>query len=244
MIIKHPGISFITISLIAFLSCQKEEPQVEITNSVPYIELLDIGFVDDKSGLDILFFHINIKDKEGNFGLNNEDIQYPFNKRNFIVDTFDDLIYYGSSDTLPEYNLYDYVILRDEFNRAIVDTVLAPINPYHTNIWVDFYIKDNGIFREFDFIKEFNLPGYDGRFPFIEPSNNNFNINEWHFSGPFEIKRRSDQEAEIIYKMPSSGWLVIFPIDTIQMHIQVLDRDLNISNKIITESFTLPGLKE
>lgn len=233
----------IFISLI-ILSCQEEEPQEVITNSVPFIELLDMGFIDVEKGLDTLVFHINIKDKEGNVGLTPDEEEPPFNQRNFILDKEGNYISYGSSDTLPEFNSHEYYIIRDEFSSRIIDTVLAPRNPYHYNIWVDFYISKNGNFHEFDFAKELGVHGYDGRFPFYEPTFNRYNINKWYSRGPFKIKIKSDQEAEVIYNMNSAGWLKIFASDTLQLHIQVVDRDLNVSNKIISERFTLNGIKE
>lgn len=131
--------------------------------------------------------------------------------------------------------------MRDGLN---VDTVLAPLNPFYTNLWVDFHIRENEIFQVFDFVNELSIPGFDGRFPFFDPSHNSSDINKWFSSGPFEIKKISDQEAEIIYNMNSAGWLNLFASNTLQLHIQVVDKDLNISNKIITVSFTLNGIKE
>jgi hypothetical protein len=71
---KFSVLAFTLFISLVILSCQVEEPEEEIANSVPYIELMDMGFIDNEYDQDLLFIHLNIKDKEGNFGLKGRNI--------------------------------------------------------------------------------------------------------------------------------------------------------------------------
>ena len=110
---------------------------------------------------------------------------------------------------------------------VLLDTFYYEINTYHSNITVDFLVKQNdGTFKEFDWVTEFcvadNAPGisFDGRFPVLGEK-----------TGPLE--------GTLKYSMVSSGFLALFSVKTLKLRIQVYDRALNASNVLETAEFTL-----
>jgi hypothetical protein len=194
----------------------------------PQISFQNIAFRETDSQ-ELLILDLSFQDGDGNLGLGKGDTTFPYNERNIILDRLGNRISYAETsnvDTLPEYNTIDWQIIRN--GNVIQDTILAPINPNHNNIFVDFYIYDGtGNREEFNFREELGVAGFDGRFPILFDDNN-----------PTKAL-----EGDLRYSMPSSAWSLLFSLDTLELEVQIQDRAFNKSNVISTGKFTLQGKK-
>jgi len=194
----------------------------------PQISFKNVAFRDTDTQ-ELIILDLSFQDGDGNLGLGKGDTTFPYNERNIIQDRLGNVISYSETrnvDTLPEYNSIDWQIKRS--SGVITDTILAPINTNHNNIFVDFYVYDgNGNREEFDFRKELGVAGYDGRFPILFDDNN-----------PDKAL-----EGDLRYSMPSSVWSLLFSLDTLELEVQIQDRALNKSNIVSTGKFTLQGKK-
>ena len=208
------------------LSCARP-PELD---NVPKISFENIAFREVPNLQDELILDIYFEDGDGNLGLHPEETYPPYNERLEITDDFGDYYTYPASDTFPEYNVSDWLIRREVIGTnttRVIDTIYAPLNPDHFNIFVDFYTFVNGNRVLFDFTKELNIRGYDGRFPILFD----------------DIENDRALEGNLRYLMKSSGWLNTFSIDSLQLEIYIQDRALNKSNTITTPKFTLLGIQ-
>jgi len=139
-----------------------------------------------------------------------------------------------SYDTLPEfkkpYNCVNWEI-RSVNNE--VDTFYFERNPYHYNIFVKYFVKqNNGTFKEFDWVTEFAYPQcgitFDGRFPVLSK----------------DLGRAAALDGTIRYGMASTGFNFLFSTKTMYLEVTVFDRLLNQSNTVQTEPFTLQQIKK
>lgn len=143
------------------------------------------------------------------------------------------------SEALDEnYNILDTLI--DQLNKKyflIEEPLLYERNENHNNIFVEFYISDDGInFTKFDWFEEFCID-YNGRFPLILDYRGTFK------SGPFKIKAKTPWEGEITYSMPNSSFLALFQSKKLKLKITIKDQALHASNTIETPVFTLDEIR-
>lgn len=213
-------------AIIVTLSCTRP-PELD---NVPKISFENIAFREVPNGPDELILDIYFEDGDGDLGLRPEETFPPYSQRLFVTDQFGELYTYPATDTFPDYNNNDWFIRKENVGSSVVnkDTIYAPINPNHYNIFINFYVMENGKEVLIDFQEEFNIAGgYNGRFPilFDEPANDRA------------------LEGSLRYRMKSAGWLNIFSIKEIKLEIQIQDRALNKSNIIFTDTFTLPEIQ-
>lgn len=140
---------------------------------------------------------------------------------------------YSKTEVLvPEsYNMVDetYSIIDTVYdylgNRAFVikDVLLYSPNANHNNIEIIFEYLDNGEYKVFDWYKEF-CSDFNGRFPVLG-------------------NEKRPLEGTIRYAMANSSFLTLFNVKTLRLRIKIKDRALNISNEVITPSFTLTSIK-
>jgi hypothetical protein len=210
--------AFFSISLL--VSCEKPaDLPVE-----PLISFEKIMF-KEVAGPDSLIIEINFQDGDGDLGLAKNENAPPWNPYNFITNPDGSRISFGSKEGLPPYSCLDWVIITSE-NRA--DTFLIERNIYHHNFIVDFFIKKNGVYEEYDWRK---LQPHDcgenfyGRFPVLNTTGT-----------------RRALEGTLRYGMASQGFRLVFRNDTIKLRVQIIDRAQNKSNVMETPDFTLPGI--
>jgi hypothetical protein len=174
-------------------------------------------------GQDSLLLTLNFKDAEGDLGLSATDINPPFNPLNYKKDAAGNYITYSRRpSTAPRYNPIDWVIDPIVNNTIFKDTLWVEKNDNQYNIFVRFFIKRNGQFREFRWQDPPFYTTFNGRFPRILTT---------------EVGQAV--EGKITYRMLSSGWESIFRNDTLRIDVQVQDRALNRSNEVSSGSVTL-----
>ena len=114
----------------------------------PEIEFSTIEYVRT-SGQDSLIISVDFKDAEGDLGLSSTDINAPFNPLIYKRDAAGNLVTYSRRPAnAPSYNPIDWVIDPIINNTLVKDTVWVEQNPNHYNIFVRFFIKRNGKYRE------------------------------------------------------------------------------------------------
>ena len=185
--------------------------------------------------IDTLILTMNFRDGDGDLGLNpdGDDLLDPFHE--FWVFTKDD----GSGDyvTLADFGKPGFEILPPyEFPYSCInystiienDTFYTEPNIYHHNIYVDFFVKKNGIYTEFDW-SAINQPAcnpnYDGRFPLLN-----------------ESLRDRPLEGKLKYKMQSVGFDLLFRDDSLKLEFYIYDRAHNKSNVVSTPDFVLKSI--
>lgn len=107
---------------------------------------------------------------------------------------------------------------------VLLDTFYYERNPNYANIDVEFWVKEGGTYKLFDWEKEFCTISFNQRFPVLSEK-----------IGPLE--------GSLQYAMVTSGMKTIFSIKTMKLRVKIRDRDLNISNIIETPEFTLDKIK-
>ncbi len=191
--------------------------------STPEISFEGLTFVELDNAPDSLIVSVRFQDAEGNLGLNAEDINPPYNPLEYQRDNSGQLITYSNRPSeAPDYNPIDWEIDPIVNNTQINDTIWVKQNPNFNNIFVQFYIKRDGEFSEFDWSAPPFYTTFNGRFPTILSDNNERAI-----------------EGTIQYSMLSSGWRAIFRNDTIRVDVQIQDRALNKSNVVSSPEVTL-----
>lgn len=217
----------------------------------PRITFNDVIFKDigDNNDADSLILFIDFEDGDGDLGLDPDENAPPyalrnyFNNRtgaifNFNTDTFAEITKFSDRATnpdLPELNdvtaCLNWDLAPDLFfsdGTPVEDTLFFEFNPRHNTILVDFFIQENGEFREFDFRLEGDCSvTFDGRFPILVDDNN-----------------RGALEGTIRYRMPSQFFKAILGADTpLRLEATIIDRSGNFSNTVTTGDFTLNGIR-
>lgn len=245
---KINTLSFILVLIgVGLTSCFEQENFPD----EPNITFRDVIFKDigGNNEADSLILFIDFTDGDGDLGLDPDENAPPYALRNYFnnktgaifdfnTDTFDDLTKFSdraSDPSLPELNdvtaCLNWDLAPDLFftdGTQIVDTLLFEFNPRHNTILVDFFIQENGEFREFDFRLEGDCSvTFDGRFPILVDEND-----------------RGDLEGTIRYRMPSQFFKVILGEDTpLRLEVTIIDRNGNFSNTVTTGDFTLNGIR-
>ncbi len=220
------NLSFSLLAITGYYSCIT--PPTNFPTS-PQIEFNDLIFATSPGSADSLILSINFKDAEGDLGLNPTDIQPPYNPLEYIRDAAGSLIFYRNRpQNAPNYNPVDWEINPTINNLIVRDTVWVKQNPNQFNIFVNFFVKRNGIFREFRWQDPPFYTTFNGRFPRI------INV---------ENKPKA-LEGIIQYRMLSFGWSSIFRNDTIRIDVQIQDRALNKSNIVSSPEITLAQIRK
>jgi len=195
----------------------------ELPNT-PIINFESVRFATGTNGFDSLIVSIGFEDGNGDLGLEGSENAPPYQPLDFPLNAQDDFIFFGDPEAPTEFHVCDFVI-QDVTDDEILDTVYVEINQNSFNIEVDFFLKQDGIYDEFDWRREFgqfSCITFDGRYPLL---------NTAEFDRPLA--------GSLSYSMVSSGFLPLFGNDTLQLRIQIKDRALNISNTVESKDFVV-----
>ena len=219
------------------------EPEVSFSNIE--FEVRNAG--DPLFEENILRLSINVKDGDGDLGLDGDEDFGPYAPYHLVLEN-NQPVEFGQRPNDPPFTCLDYII-EDRENQDIngdndlLDTLLIDFNRNQYNIEVDFFVKRNGTFQEVDLraqprgsANESTLCGisFDGRFPCLSSEEN-----------PFAVVRNNKRPIEgvITYDMKSGIFLPIFRTDTLKLQFIIRDRALHTSNVGETPEFTLQGIR-
>ena len=196
----------------------------ELPNT-PTISFESVRFATGTNGFDSLIVVIGFEDGNGDLGLEGSENFPPYQPLNFPKNDQGDFILFGDPEAPTEYHVCDFVTDMDVTGDEILDTVYVEINQNSFNIEIDFFLKRDGIYEEFDWRREFgqfSCITFDGRYP---------PLNTAEFERPLA--------GSLSYSMVSSGFLPLFGNDTLQLLIQIKDRALNNSNIVESGDFVI-----
>lgn len=222
MIHKLKHIPFLTVLLAGVvISCQKP-PELPVT---PSITFESVRYAPGPNGFDSLIVTIGFEDGNGDLGLLGSENDPPYQPLDFPRNSQGDFILFGDPEAPPEYHVCDFVTNIDVTDDEIPDTVYVQINQNSFNIEVDFFLKQDGLYEQFDWRREFgqfSCITFDGRYP---------PLNSAEFERPLA--------GSLSYSMISSGFLPLFGNDTLQLRVQIKDRALNVSNTVSGPDFVV-----
>ena len=236
---------YIIISSYILLTCN----QVNNTSIIPSISFEKLEYKKSKNNIsqDSLILTINFIDGDGDLGLLNNEIDYPYHPYNAIIDdnfnwiTFGTenittplYIYqpngtyflYSNNDNRPSFNCNDYII--DTVSTlSVLDTFYIQKNENNKNIFVEFYKKNGDDFEFINWTRIFDQEfgcgiNFDSRFPPLNISNS--------------IQSLS---GKLRYGMVSYGFNSVLQNDIFKIKIRIKDRNLNDSNIIESPEITL-----
>lgn len=218
--------SLLVFLLAGMLLCVAACERPPELSSRPIITFENVEY-KEVQGADSLILTIGFEDNEGDLGVSRLDqppvIVYP-------TDGSGNFITFGSSDTLPAYNVCDYVINPTINGIEVEDTVYIQIDRNYYNMFLKFYRKVRGEFQEFDFRREFGTQScftMDGRF---------LRLNTQPQDRPLQGSLR--------YGMSSHVFGTIFrTTDTLKVQVKIRDNAFNFSEPIETPEFTLDEIK-
>lgn len=208
------------IPLIAF-SCTNKDASVELPKK-PIITFVSFEYVEDNE----IQLRFKYQDGDANLGFeNNNSFVDPWV---YPKDEHDQFILIGSSDTLPEYNCYDWKIgadIEDQegfdiYGLSPDDTVLSEPNPHFYNFHIEFYRIQNNVEIPIDFTSAC-YPGYDARL---------YDFNEKSKTENFEYFPNDKYSGEVLCKFPGGGWSIIADGKPIKAYFSVFDNDFYKSN--------------
>ena len=215
----------------------------------PAITFVNVEFkeaTDPPSARDTLALTIHFTDGDGDLGLAPEEDgdeslyrqrNYFFNEENGDTLQWNDPQVADIPYEFPYTCLNWELVLRgytevDGVRTPDFDTLYYEINDNHYNITVDFFYKPDGQaeWEELDW-RLFREPScgetFDGRFPILYE----------------EEEAGFPLEGDMRYTMVSDGFLSLFGADSMRLEVEIKDRALNRSNKLVTPSFTLPNIR-
>lgn len=153
--------------------------------------------------------------------------EFPFSCTNYLLST----VYLVGNPNLIDnsYNITDTLTQYEPDVYEIQEFFYIEKNPDAVNITVDFFYRDtNGDEVPFDWVTEANPPScggsYDGRYPIL-------------------FKQEGPLEGVLRYYMNGNGFKPLFGNKTLKLRIQIKDRNLNVSNEVETDFFTLNGIR-
>jgi hypothetical protein len=206
---------------MAILGCEKP-PELPFS---PVITFESVRYSPAPSGFDSLIVTIGFEDGNGDLGLQGSENNPPYQPLNYPRNSQGDFILFGDPEAPSEFNVCDFITNVDVTGDEIVDTVFVEINQNSFNIEIDFFLKQDGVYEEFNWRREFgpfSCITFDGRYP---------PLNSAEFERPLA--------GSLSYTMLSSGFLPLFGNDTLQLRIQIKDRALNTSNAVESPDFII-----
>ncbi|MBX9851716.1 MAG: hypothetical protein K2X86_08155 [Cytophagaceae bacterium] len=210
---KESVFSFLlSFVVLLFLNSCEKAPSYPETPGIEFKELQNYSSSNPVNE-DSIVVTINFKDGDGDLGLRNEDVGYPYQEFDYKKDAMGDYIEKGEPGAPPYPNctLYKEGYIDSDPLR---DTVWIEPNPNYYNYFTEIDIKQaDGSYLPFDF----NLvcgPLYNGRFPLLNSLDN---------KGPIE-GTLSHAFRDISY----------FEGETIRIKIYIQDRAFRKSNVVVT----------
>lgn len=198
------------------LSCRKppewpDAPFIEQYKETEYIET---------SGFDTIKIHLAFRDGDGNIGLEDSDTISPYHAFDILKDENGNTLFIEKGEN---FNIYTHAI-EDINNDGKLDTFKIKPNLFRNNILFDF-VRVNPLGEIIDTIDFKNLGdvGAESLNFRIEPIYKKDFTNEV-YSGPIE--------GFIDYNIVSSFFLL--PKGTYRINVRIVDRDLNVSNSVLT----------
>ena len=190
---------------------------------------------------------ISFTDGDGDLGLSNNDVNFPYNPYNAIIDQEFNWVTLGSStvtpplyvyepngtyysfsnnDNRPSYNCEDYII-DTVSSTSKLDTFFIQKNDFNKNIFIEFLKKENNDFIVIDWKRIFDEEygcgiDFNSRFPPLNISNSSQLLS-----------------GKLRYGMVSYGFEMILKNDIFKLRVHIIDRELNKSNIIETPEVTL-----
>ena len=216
---------------------------------IPFISHESISFKKSQDNIiqDSLILTINFTDGDGDLGLSNEEIYYPYHPYNAIIDENLNWITIGSKEITPPLYVYEpnglLSLYSNEDNRPsfncenyIIDTISSSTeldtfyiqkNENNKNIYVEFYKKVGNDFELIDWKKIFDEEygcgiDFNSRFPPLNIGNSSQLLN-----------------GKLRYGMVSYGFEMVLKNDIFKLKVYIKDRALNQSNIIETPEVTL-----
>lgn len=215
------------VFLLGLSSCY-EEPDFALE---PYLVGFDgengIRFIDVPNTIaDSLILRVEFQDGNGDLGLvSNEADPLLREPYFFLVDEGGNFIQYDP-DIYGEFNCIDWKVPPTYIRQdTIRDTIQIEQNPYYYNFEVGLYVKEDGVFQEFDFLSELCRPRLGGRFTHLKE----------------DFSNTKPLEGVIEYGIASPGLVNLFRNDTLKLTVKIRDRSLNESNIIESRPFILRG---
>jgi len=203
---------------------------------VPAISFKSIIFKELDNLPDSLILSLEFQDGDGDLGLGTNELFEPYHDVWFFLKEDNTLLTYSDRftppyDTLPRYE-FPYTCLNYRTNSEIEgyedDTLYFQQNENHWNIIIEYFVKKNGVYTEFEW--EIAFPpqcsdSFNGRFPIMTD-----------LSG-------SPLEGVLRYGMTSSGFKILFRNDTLKLRVKIKDRALHDSNVFETPDFVLNDIE-
>lgn len=218
-------ISSVYILILVLVGCNNKEPEVELPQA-PTITFVNLEYITGQNVTSAIQLRFKYQDVNSDLGFTyNSSYVSPWV---FPKDEHDQFILLGSSDTLPEYNCYDWKIGadieswedRDIFGLDPEDTVLSEPNPHFYNFQIDFYSVENGTENRIDLTSSCN-PGYDSRL---------YDFNEASRTMNFEYFPRNEYSGEIVCQFPGMGWSILAGGNPVKAYFYITDNAFNNSN--------------
>lgn len=226
----------IALSLLSlsFFSCERPP-------ELPYEPKISFSKValktDDASGQDLLSITIFFEDGDGDLGLTSEKAKRPpFHENTYFLATppyhpitdisgipSDSLLRYGDLDSLPPFSCLNYTLMSGKTGE---DTVYIQPNPKGKNFIVKFFLKKEGTFEEFNFLKETCIPS----------------------GGTFTQLNTADHDrplrGNLTYTFRALSFYQFFDNYPIKLQIQIMDRAQHMSNVVESPEFILDDILE
>lgn len=235
------------ISIILLVSACYSAPDYSDIPSISYKALV---FHESETTGDSLILRFNVEDGDGNIGLDDDETYYPYEPYDEIIDSRDQLVYYGDDSAVPPFYVVDALgnttLFSETDNRPTAynctnyyivetgsdeyDTLYISQNEYHYNFHIEFLRKSKGVYDTINWADEFgnsdcDALNFNGRIPIFD-----------------EEDLGSSLTGVISYAMISSGFSPILNNDTFKLTFYIYDRALNKSNVVSTPDVTLPDI--
>jgi hypothetical protein len=238
---------YVLIFWLVLIGCsENNEPIIPIeVSSIPEITFDALDFIEGPEGFDPDTLRLSIFFQDGDLDLglrNNERYEEPYQP--FLtylnVDGSGEFVQLKDRnspeyDTLPPYEFPYYCL---NYRLVNDDTIYVNPNPKHFNIYVKFFVEENGSFNEFDFETAFDpicSEGFNEAFPYLDPdikTSNQWPVVIKDFS--FKITVKNHYSGVLEYKMLSYGFDLLFKGKPLKIKCRIFDRSQNSSNWLDT----------